>query len=293
MATSGARVRTGHVLHANAYGATLALAEPAAPAPQIVPLADTHTVEPAAPEPLAAPAEAIEPAPAAGIASAPIAPEAPPAAVAPSARVHRWVASRAAATRAAAPQTIAPSAAAPSPGITPPAPLRGAPRPFAATPLPGAPVPMATTWRALARHAQYHQALTLALAEGFDRDCDQLRGDDLVLLGDVARLGGDVRHADQAYRAALRRFPDLDRPAFALGVMAFESRHDYRDAASWLSRYLHDHPNGPLATEAAGRLLEAWDLAGETARAHEAARSYLHDHPSGPHRALAQRLAGP
>ena len=152
---------------------------------------------------------------------------------------------------------------------------------------------MVTTWRALARRAQYHQALTLALAEGFDRDCDQLRGDDLVLLGDVARLGGDIRHADQAYRAALRRFPDLDRPAFALGVMAFESRHDYRDAASWLSRYLHDHPNGPLATEAAGRLLEAWDLAGDTARAREAARNYLRDHPTGPHKALARRLAGP
>jgi tetratricopeptide (TPR) repeat protein len=152
---------------------------------------------------------------------------------------------------------------------------------------------MATTWRALARRAQYHQALTLALAEGFDRDCDQLRGDDLVLLGDVARLGGDVRHADQAYRAALRRFPDLDRPAFALGVMAFESRHDYRDAAAWLSRYLHDHPSGPLATEAAGRLLEAWDLAGDTARAREAARNYLRDHPAGPHKALARRLAEP
>ena len=180
---------------------------------------------------------------------------------------------------------------APAPALAPaPSP---APAPAAQQPLPGAPVPMATTWRALARRAQYHQALTLALAEGFDRDCDQLRGDDLVLLGDVARLGGDVRRADQAYRAALRRFPDLDRPAFALGVMAFESRHDYRDAASWLSRYLHDHPTGPLATEAAGRLLEAWDLAGETARAREAARTYLRDHPNGPHKALARRLAGP
>jgi len=285
MAASGARVRAGHVLHASSRGATLALAEPAAPAPQIVPLADTHMVEPAAPEPMAAPAEALEPASAPEASLAPVAPEAPPAAVAPSARVHRWMASRATGTRAAASAMAPAPSSAPAPGM--------APAPSAAAPLPGAPVPMATTWRALARRAQYHQALTLALAEGFDRDCDQLRGDDLVLLGDVARLGGDVRHADQAYRAALRRFPDLDRPAFALGVMAFESRHDYRDAASWLSRYLHDHPSGPLATEAAGRLLEAWDLAGETVRAREAARSYLRDHPTGPHRALAQRLAGP
>ena len=307
IAASGARVRTGHVLHATAQGATLAAAETEAVAPQIVPITVPGTPEglptsrnaqgseanpaPAAVDPASAAVavpEALEPAPA----LAPSAPEAPAPAVVSSTRAHRWAASRGVASRAAAPAVaVAPAPiAARAPALVPaPAPT---PAP-AAEPLPGAHVPMATTWRALARRAQYHQALTLALAEGFDRDCDQLRGDDLVLLGDVARLGGDIRHADQAYRAALRRFPDLDRPAFALGVMAFESRHDYRDAASWLSRYLHDHPNGPLATEAAGRLLEAWDLAGDTARAREAARSYLHDHPTGPHKALARRLAGP
>ena len=300
IAASGARVRTGHVLHATARGATLAAAEPEAEpeaepaaeaatvAPQIVPIGNMPGSEPAvdpASAAVAAP-EALEPAPA----LAPSAPEASSPVVASSARVHRWVASRGASSRAAASSAPVASAQAPAPALA----AAPAPTPApAAEPLPGAHVPMATTWRALARRAQYHQALTLALAEGFDRDCDQLRGDDLVLLGDVARLGGDIRHADQAYRAALRRFPDLDRPAFALGVMAFESRHDYRDAASWLSRYLHDHPNGPLAAEAAGRLLEAWDLAGDTARAREAARSYLRDHPTGPHKALARRLAGP
>jgi TolA-binding protein len=288
ISASGARVRAGHVLHATAQGATLAVAEPEAPAPQVV-LGDPHAADPVV-EPLAPPAEAIEPA----LATAPVVPEALPAAVGSTSRVHRWVASRASTTaHAAAPVSAASSAPArqiAAPATAPAAPAVSAP---AAAPLPGTPVPMMTTWRALARRAQYHQALTLALAEGFDRDCDQLRGDDLVLLGDVARLGGDVRRADQAYRAALRRFPDLDRPAFALGVMAFESRHDYRDAASWLSRYLHDHPTGPLATEAAGRLLEAWDLAGETARARESARAYLRDHPNGPHKALARRLAGP
>jgi ferric-dicitrate binding protein FerR (iron transport regulator) len=302
IAASGARVRTGHVLHATAQGATLASAEPETEAatmqPQIVPISNTQGSEPVMDPASAAVAasavpEALEPS------LAPSAPEAPAPAVGPSTRVHRWVASRSVASRAAA-SSSAPIAsapvAAPAPALAPAPAQAAAPAPThasAAQPLPGAPVPMVTTWRALARRAQYHQALTLALAEGFDRDCDQLRGDDLVLLGDVARLGGDIRHADQAYRAALRRFPDLDRPAFALGVMAFESRHDYRDAASWLSRYLHDHPNGPLATEAAGRLLEAWDLAGDTARARETARNYLRDHPTGPHKALARRLAGP
>jgi hypothetical protein len=301
IAASGARVRTGHVLHATARGATLALAETEAVAPQIVPIAvpgtpkefrtsnDTQGSEPAV-DPASAAVAAVAPPEAVEPALAPSAPEAPAPVVGTSTRVHRWAASRGVGSRSAAPSAAVASAPGSATASAPAPALAPAP---AAQPLPGTPVPMATTWRALARRAQYHQALTLALAEGFDRDCDQLRGDDLVLLGDVARLGGDIRRADQAYRAALRRFPDLDRPAFALGVMAFESRHDYHDAASWLSRYLRDHPNGPLATEAAGRLLEAWDLAGDPARAREAARSYLRDHPSGPHKALAKRLAGP
>lgn len=270
MAASGARVRAGHVLHASARGATLALATDTQ-APQVAPLADLPAGE-AAPEPVAAalppvvePLDSMPAAPAPSAATAPT--EAPATISAPAPRTHRQTShAAAAASRAPATPAVAVSAVAP---------------------------PSPTSWRVLARHAQYRDALTLAIAEGFDRDCDQLRPDDLVLLGDVARLGGDLKRADQAYRAALRRFPDSDCPAFALGVMSFEARHDYRDAASWLSRYLRDHPNGPLATEAAGRLLEAWDLAGETSRAREAARNYLRDHPTGPHRALARRLAGP
>ena len=286
IAATGAKVRAGHVLHASAHGATLAVAE--------APGAETKTAESAAAEtggaepeadsmgapaagpvieplpstaPLAAPAQAAPPA------------EAPPAA-APVSRLRRlW--SRASGA-APVPAPAAPAAAAPLPPAATPAPARAL-----------VPAPTPGTWRTLARRAQYHQALTQAIAEGFDSQCEQLHGDDLVLLADVARLGGDIGRADKAYRAALRRFPSLDRPAFALGVMSFETRHDYRDAASWLSRYLHDHPSGALATEAAGRLLESWDLAGETTRARDAARSYLRDHPTGPHRALARRLAGP
>jgi ferric-dicitrate binding protein FerR (iron transport regulator) len=269
VAATGARVRAGHVLHATAQGATLAAADaPASPATAIAQgpgddrgddrAADTEAEALPAAGTVAAPI--IEPLPSAAAPTAPEAPaEAPPAAApAPAPRVHR-------------PMTRGGSTALPSP----------------------APAVPAMGWRPLARRAQYHEALTLAVAEGFDSQCEQLHADDLVLLGDVARLGGDLKRADQAYRAALRRFPSLDRPAFALGVMSFEARHDYRDAAAWLSRYLRDHPNGTLATEAAGRLLEAWDLAGETTRARDAARSYLRDHPTGPHRALARRLAGP
>jgi hypothetical protein len=254
---AGAKVRAGHVLRASARGATLAVAEPI-PAATVA----TPVIEPMA-APAAAPEAATPSAPVVEVpAVAPAASMAPLPTAAPGSRFHRTAAR----------------------------PVSPVPAPAAAA---GAPSATTASWRSLARHALYRDALAVAVGEGFDAQCEQLRAEDLVLLGDVARLGGDTRRADQAYRAALRRFPGLDRPAFSLGVMSFEARHDYRDAASWLSRYLREHPTGPLATEAAGRLLEAWDLAGETTKAREAARAYLRDHPTGPHRGLARRLAGP
>ena len=154
-----------------------------------------------------------------------------------------------------------------------------------------APRPVATNWRALASRARYHEALASAIAGDFGAACRQLSAADLMLLGDVARLDGDAPRAEQAYRSALSRFRGFDRPSFALGVVSFEVRHDYRAAAAWFAGYLREHPTGPLATEAAGRLLESLHRAGETARARTAAAAYLRDHPSGPHAALAHSLA--
>jgi len=155
----------------------------------------------------------------------------------------------------------------------------------------GAPRPVAADWRALARRARYHEALTSAIAGDFGAACRQLSAADVMLLGDVARLDGDAPRAEQAYRSALTRFRGLDRPAFALGVLAFEARRDYRGAAVWFAGYLREHPTGSLATEAAGRLLEALHRAGETTQARAAAARYLREHPNGPHAALARSLA--
>jgi ferric-dicitrate binding protein FerR (iron transport regulator)/TolA-binding protein len=203
----------------------------------------------------------------------------------------------AAATVASAARAVSPPPAdeAPGPEIAPaPAPpsepAAVALRPSRRSPAVSPAARAAGDWRALAAHARYRDALASAITAGFDAQCERLDADDLLLLADIARLNGDVWRAGEAYRAALRRFPSADRPTFGLGVMSFETRHDYRDAASWFSRYLREHPNGPLATEAAGRLVESWQRAGDAERARDAARAYLHDHPRGPHAALARRL---
>jgi transmembrane sensor len=148
-------------------------------------------------------------------------------------------------------------------------------------------------WRIQAGRAEYREALAAAVLEGWRAECGRLGADDLVLLGDVARLAGDLNRAEEAYRSARRRFPEADRPSFALGLIAFEGRHDYRTAGDWFAGYLRSFPRGPLAREAAGRLIESRLKAGDDGRAREAASSYLRAFPDGPHAALARRTVTP
>lgn len=152
----------------------------------------------------------------------------------------------------------------------------------------------AARWRPLAVAGRYREAVELASAEaggaGFEAACGALGADDLLLLGDAARLAKDARRAEQAYQAARRRFPGLDRPAFALGLVAFELKRDFPGAARWFERYLADHPRGALADEAAGRTLEAWHRSGRTAEARRAAVLYLERAAAGPYSALAREL---
>ena len=153
--------------------------------------------------------------------------------------------------------------------------------------------PINGDWRVQAARAEYHEALAAAVLEGWRAECARLGADDLVLLGDVARLAGDLDRAEEAYRSARRRFPDADRPIYALGLIAFEGRHNYKLAGDLFGGYLRSFPRGPLAREAAGRLIESRLKAGDDMEARRAATAYLHDFPSGPHAALARRTVGP
>jgi hypothetical protein len=112
-----------------------------------------------------------------------------------------------------------------------------------------------------------------------------------MLLGDSARFARDATRADVAYRRALRRAPASERALFALGLVALDLRGDERGANQWFARYLRGFPNGPLAADASGRLLElAARRDDETAATAEASR-YLRLAPDGPYAALARRFA--
>ena len=60
-------------------------------------------------------------------------------------------------------------------------------------------------------------------------------------------------------------------------------------AADWFSTYLREQPSGALAREALGRLIEAYQAAGDRVSARATAERYLKSYPDGPHATLARQ----
>lgn len=151
----------------------------------------------------------------------------------------------------------------------------------------------ADSWQALARAGKYKAALGAANSAGFENEVARVGAEDLSLLGDVARFGGNVDAAGKAYSSLRKRFPRSPlaaNAAFALGRMAFDQRGAYADAEHYFASYSAEQPHGPLAREALGRRMEALDRAGNRDAARSVARMYQKRYPSGPHMRLAEQL---
>lgn len=157
---------------------------------------------------------------------------------------------------------------------------------------PRKPVERKPDFRELSTAGHYKEALAAVEQQGFATSCESLGARDLLTLGSTARLAGSSARAREAYLAARRRFPNSVEAAisaFSLGRLASDAGHA-TDAIGWFKSYLTEQPNGPLAREAAGRLIELLRQTGDTVRAREAAESYLKWYPMGPHAALARSL---
>lgn len=164
-----------------------------------------------------------------------------------------------------------------------------APHAMASPVVPGAPQPEPVAadepetndWRALASAGKYPEAYAAA-APAFDSILQSASVADLMVLADVARYAGQGARSRQAYRTVRSRFPGTSqaaRAAFALGRSG--------GGAKWFSLYLQEAPEGPLAREALGRLLES--QRGQ-ASARATARRYLARYPDGPHAPLARSI---
>jgi TolA-binding protein len=153
--------------------------------------------------------------------------------------------------------------------------------------------PTLDSWQALARAGKYKLALTAANNVGFDNEVAKVSAEDLSLLADTARFGGNVDESIRAYLNLRRRFPHTGlaaNAAFAIGRMEFDQHGAFAEAERWFANYLAEQPRGPLAREALGRRMEALDRSGNLDVARAVAASYQKHYPRGPHIHLAERL---
>lgn len=145
----------------------------------------------------------------------------------------------------------------------------------------------------LVRRGRYRQALEAARREGWTALLRRAPAATLLALADASRLDGNHERASTIYIALRTRFPGTDAAttaAFFLGREAFDRKRAYAAAARWFAVYLHERPEGPLARESLGRLLEAQLLRGDRPQAQRRARQYLARYPRGPHAKLARSL---
>jgi transmembrane sensor len=148
--------------------------------------------------------------------------------------------------------------------------------------------PHEPSWRELERQGRFREAVEAAERTGLDKIYGLGSSEDLMTLARAARL---AEHGDIAHRALLKfreRFaedPQAAKAAFLLGRSAPPA-----EAAEWFATYLREQPGGPLAREAAGRLIEAYHEARDPAAAKDAARKYLASYPAGPHAAFARQV---
>lgn len=148
-------------------------------------------------------------------------------------------------------------------------------------------------WQRLLAEHRDGDAVDAAVKAGFEPICETADVRTLAALGDAARFSGRLDKARQAYLILRRRFAGRSEAtvaAFRLGRMDFDQRGAYATAAQWFQAYLNEQPNGPLAQDALGRLMEALYRSGDHTQARRVAERYLASYPSGPHLRLARAL---
>lgn len=146
----------------------------------------------------------------------------------------------------------------------------------------------AGNWESLSQTGRYGDAYAEAAQLGIARLADTRPSRALLALAEVCRFSGHPSEATQVLSRLRARFPGADDAATAAFQLGREA--DDATAATWFRRYLDERPNGSLAPEASGRLLEALTRSGDRRGAERAAADYLARYPDGGHAAFARRL---
>ncbi len=116
---------------------------------------------------------------------------------------------------------------------------------------------------------------------------------DLLLAADVARRSGRPQAAVAPLRRLVERYPRDPRApsaAFTLGWVLLTDLGHAREAAAAFAEAERIAPRGTLAEDAAARVAEAWQKAGDARRAAQSARHYEQMYPTGRYVTLMRGL---
>ncbi len=117
----------------------------------------------------------------------------------------------------------------------------------------------------------------------------------LLLAADQARRSRHPQMAVAPLRRLIDRYPKDPRTpgaAFTLGWVLLTDLARPHQAAEAFADAERSAPHGPLAEDAAARVAEAWQKAGDSRRAAEAARHYETLYPTGRYVSLMRGLVG-
>ena len=112
-------------------------------------------------------------------------------------------------------------------------------------------------------------------------------------LAESSRLEGKSDTAKLALHTVRQRFREARRAriaAFLLGRIEMEQLNHPELAARWFSTYLLEEPQGSLAEEALGRLINAYQQSGQKQLSLQAAQQYLALYPAGLFSTLAKSV---
>jgi hypothetical protein len=149
-------------------------------------------------------------------------------------------------------------------------------------------VPDFSRVRELEKAGKFAEALDVAKHQGLERLLQSGGSEALFCLSRLGRYQGNASLARGALVKIRDRFgktKEAANAAFLLGRQAAPA-----EAAQWFSTYLIEQPRGAFAREAAGRLIESYQRAGQFTQAQSAAKRYLNEYPSGPHAGFAKSL---
>ena len=145
-------------------------------------------------------------------------------------------------------------------------------------------------WRKLAADGEHREAMASLDAGQFAQLLRQAGATELCVLADAARFGGHPGRARQALLVARKRFGASGATTFLLGKIAADQLGSPKKAVHWFETYLAERPNGPLAEQALGRILE---LRRRGPAARKVAKRYLARFPNGAYATLARRVLSP